>query len=138
MGKIENIACRALLSDGTVKELRLVVSIDMKCELWQIELEKFEENATCFRETDLYKALQALREYLDPKGCQLLCAGARPDVNPSGMSRSMGGGRCAYILHLGKQATERVDIFDYAEPVLVGTIQQQRKYFEAWYASLRA
>ncbi|MGH9743459.1 MAG: hypothetical protein ACRD51_14025 [Candidatus Acidiferrum sp.] len=136
MSKTENLTCRALLSDGTEKELRLVVSIDTQFKLWLIQLEEFEENATCFRETDLYKAMQALREYLEPKGCQLLCAGARPDVVPSGMSRSMGGGRNAYILQLGKQATESVDIFDYAEPALVGTVQQQRKFVEAWRASL--
>jgi hypothetical protein len=121
-----------------VKELRLDVSIDLQCELWQIQLVNFEENTACFRETDLYNAMQALRQYLEAKGYQLLCAGARPDVVPSGMSRSMGGGRQAYVIRPGKQATELVDIFDYAEPALVGTVQQQREYVEAWWASWRA
>jgi len=138
MSKIENITSKARLSDGTVKELRLYVSLDVQSKRWQIQLESLEENATSFRETDLYKAMQALRKYLEAKGCQLLCAGARPEVVPSGMSRSMGGGRKAYVIHLGKQATESVDIFDYAEPALVGTVQQQREYVEAWIASLRA
>jgi hypothetical protein len=133
----ENITSKARLSDGTVKELRLEVSVDVPCELWQIQLNNFEENVVCFRETDLYKAMQALREYLEGKGCQLLCAGARPDVAPSGMSRSMGGGQQAYVMHLGKQSTELVDIFDYAAPALVGTVQKQREYFQAWIASLR-
>jgi len=136
MSKIENLTAKARLSDGAVKELRLAVSIDLQCKLWQIQLENFEENVTCFRETDLYKAMQALREYLEAKGCQLLCAGARPDVAPSGMSRSMGDGRKAYVLHLGKQATELVDIFDYAEPALVGTVQLQREHVRAWWVSL--
>jgi hypothetical protein len=138
MSKIEDITVNGRLSDGTVKELPLAVSVDLQNQLWQIQLERFEENATCFRETDLYKAMQALREYLEANGCQLLCAGARPNVVPSGMSRDMGGGRKASVIHLGKQATELVDIFGYAEPALVGTVQQQREYVEAWMASLRA
>jgi hypothetical protein len=136
MSKIARITVKGRLSDGTVKELWLDVSVDTECKLFQIQLEKFEENATCFRKTDLYKAMQSLREYLETKSCQLLCAGARPDVVPSPMYRDMDGGCKAYVIHLGKQATELVDIFDYAEPAVVGTVQQQREYFEAWRASL--
>jgi hypothetical protein len=138
MNGIESIISKVRLSDGSVKELRLDVSVDMQCQLWQIELVNFAENTTCFRETDLYKAMQTLRQYLEAKGRQLLCAGARPDVVPSEMSRSMGGGQQAYVIRPGRQATELVDIFDYAEPALVGTVQQQRDYVEAWRASLRA
>jgi hypothetical protein len=89
-----------------------------------VKLVNFEESTACFTELDLYKAMQSLREHLEAKGYQLLCAGARPDVMPSAMSRSMGGGRQAYVLRPGKQATELVDIFDYAEPAVVGTNQQ--------------
>jgi hypothetical protein len=138
MNKKVTITSKARLSDGAIKELRLDVSLDIQRELWQIQLNNFDENVIRFREADLYRAMQALREYLEAKGCQLLCAGARPDVAPSGMSRSMGGGREAYVLHLGKQATELVDIFDYAAPAFVGTVQKQREYFQAWMASLRA
>jgi hypothetical protein len=138
MSKTEKISAKARLSDGAVKELRLDVSVDIQRELWQIQLVNFEENAPCFRATDVYKAMQALREYLETKECQLLCAGARPDVVPSGMSRDMGSGRLAYVFRLGKQATEElVDIFNYAEPRLVGTVQQQREHVAAWRASLR-
>jgi hypothetical protein len=50
----------------------------------------------------------------------------------------MGGGRLAYILHSGKPSdrSEMVDIFDYAEPTEIGTVQQQRDYFAAWLRSL--
>ena len=87
---------------------------------------------------DLFEALREMRAELESAGCQLLCAGARPYVTVSGMSRSMGGGRKGYIVHLGSPAsrTDMVDIFDYAEPALVGTIQQQRDYFRAWAESL--
>jgi hypothetical protein len=135
--KEENITIKARSSDGSVAELRLAVSLDTECGLWQIRFRDSGKNLVYFRETDLYKALQAMRERLETEGCQLLCAGARPDVAPSGMSRSMGGGRQAYVIHLGKQATESVDIFDYAEPALVGTVQKQRDYFKTWFASLR-
>jgi len=138
LNKMENVLTKARLSDGSVKELRLAVSVDLQCELWQIELLDFEKSMACFREKDLYDGLQALREYLEARGYQLLCAGARPDVVPSGMSRSMGGGRQAYVIRPGKQPTELVDIFDYAEPALVGTVQQQREYVESWRTSLRA
>ena len=72
---------------------------------------------------EAFNAIQALRQYLEAKGYRLLCVGARPDVVPSGISRSMGGGRQAYFIRSGKQATELIDIFDYAEPALVGTVQ---------------
>lgn len=45
--KIAKIAVKGHLSDGTVKEFRLDVSVDMQCELCQIQLEEFEEDATC-------------------------------------------------------------------------------------------
>jgi hypothetical protein len=138
INKKGNVTANARFSDGAVAELRLEISLDKECRLWQIRLMESEENVTCFRETDLYKAMQALRKHLEAKGGQLLCAGARPDVVPSGMSRDMGGGRKAYVIQLGKQATEFVDIFAYAEPAAVGTVQQQREFVEAWWASLDA
>ena len=57
----------------------------------------------------------------------LLCAGARPDIFPSGMSRGMGDGRKAYITRLGQPAlrTGLVDIFDDAELDAVRTIEEQ-------------
>jgi hypothetical protein len=132
---VEQIRLKARLSDGRVQELLMEISVDVQSRLWQIQVENAGEDVTCFRETDIFKAMQTLREYLEAKGCQLLCAGARPDVWPSGMSRDMGGGRIAYVIQLGKQATEWIDIFDYAEPAVVGTVQQQREFVEAWYAS---
>jgi hypothetical protein len=50
------------------------------------------------------------------------------------MSRDMGGGRKVYIRRLGSQATldDLVDIFDYAEPDLVGTVEEQRAHYRNW------
>jgi hypothetical protein len=51
----------------------------------------------------------------------------------------MGGGRKAYVVHLGIPAssTEMVDIFDFAELETVGSVEQQRAYLRSWAASLR-
>jgi hypothetical protein len=134
MSKTENIKAR--LPDGALRDFPVKVS---EYEPWTIEFHGLDGSIRCCQATDLFNALQEMRKDLESAGCQLLCAGARPDVTPSGMSRSMGGGRKAYIVHLGSPAsrTEMVDIFDYAEPAVVGTVQQQRDYIRAWYESLR-
>jgi hypothetical protein len=83
---------------------------------------------------DLFDALTALRLQLESCKCLLLCAGARTDVSPSGMSRGMSGGRKAYVTHIGKPALKNdvVDIFDYAGPDVVGTVDQQMAYHKKW------
>lgn len=86
---------------------------------------------------DLFGALIALRQDLEQRGGKLLCAGARRDVYPSGMSRSMGGARQAYFIKLGEPATVLVDIFDRADASDVGTIDEQSAYKARWAASLR-
>jgi hypothetical protein len=68
---------------------------------------------------DLFEALADLRQSLEEQGIRLFCNGARTDVWPSGMSRSMSGGRKAYVLRLGTHARDLVDIFDGAEPSLI-------------------
>ena len=63
--------------------------------------------------TDLFDALALLRDDLEALGYRSLCAGARIDVYPSGMCRSMAHGRKAYILKLGVRPTSAhlIDIF---------------------------
>jgi hypothetical protein len=134
MSKTEHVKVR--LSDGTLKSLDVVVSDDAP---WTLEFQSIDGSMRRLQALDLFEALREMRKDLECAGSQLLCAGARPDVTPSGMSRGMGGGRKAYIVHLGSPAsrTEMVDIFDYAEPAIVGSVQQQRDYFQAWADSLR-
>jgi hypothetical protein len=88
---------------------------------------------------DLFDAFTSLRKTLEEAGVQLLCAGARPEVFPSGMSRDMGGGRKAYITKLGNPAlrTDLVDIFDYSDAQSVGSVSDQHAFHERWVASLR-
>lgn len=89
---------------------------------------------------DFFEALIALRLKLEEAGMQLLCCGARRDVFPSGMSRSMSLGRMAYITRLGVPSlpSDLVDIFDYAEPEVLGSVAQQAEFHEAWVNSLRS
>jgi hypothetical protein len=89
-----------------------------------------------FTGSDLFNALLELRRELEQAGHRLLCGGARTDVFPSGMSRSMGGGRKVYVMSLGQPATHTIDIFDDAEPAAVGTIMQQKEFHERWIQSL--
>jgi len=49
-----------------------------------------------FQGNDLFDAFLSLRQKLEEMNFRLLCAGSRHNVWPSGMSRSMGGGRKAY------------------------------------------
>ena len=131
----ETIFIKAKQPDGEIRDLQLTVSLDSP---WTLEYRDADGRAHCYQERDLFETLREMRKELESTGVQLLCAGARTDVWPSGMSRSMAGGRKAYILHIGKQATERVDIFDYAEPKTIGTVQQQLDYFHAWIEALKA
>ena len=127
---------KAKLADGTLRGFHVKTSEDVP---WSIEFQSGDGTARRFEARDLFEALQEMRTELECEGWQLLCAGARPDLAVSGMSRSMGGGRKGYIVQLGRPArqTDMVDIFDYAEPAVVGTVQQQQAYFQAWLESLK-
>ena len=88
---------------------------------------------------DLFDSLRNLRATLEEDGIRILCAGARADVYPSGMSRTMSDGRKAYTLKLGlvAQRNDLVDIFSYASPREVGTVAEQRRFHEQWISSIK-
>ncbi len=92
-----------------------------------------------FHGLDLFDAVIALRRTLESRHVKLLCAGARTDVFPSGMTRSMGGGRKAYLMQLGKPAGAQsmVDIFDYAESSRIGSVDEQAEFRRKWAESLK-
>jgi hypothetical protein len=54
------------------------------------------------------------------------------------MLRDMGG-RKTFIIRMGSPARIEtlVDIFAYAEPAVVGTVEQQRAYWRKWFDSLK-
>ena len=86
-----------------------------------------------------FNILRLIRLRLEANGVVLLCIASRVDVYPSGMSRSMGGGRRAYKLKLGQQARKEdiVDIFEFADPSKIGSVEDQHNYFREWAKSLR-
>ena len=134
MSKFESVVVK--MPDGILRSIDVRVSED---EPWELEFCGFDGIIQHYRGTDLFEALRAMREDFQSVGCQLLCAGARLDVTPSRMSRSMSGGRKVYIVHAGRAAslTDLVDIFEYADATLVGTVEQQKKYIQSWLQSLQ-
>jgi hypothetical protein len=133
----EVVTVRVLLAGGTVVERPLSLTSGEQHEL---SLKESESRVHAAGGPDLFEALRALRRTLEAEDMRLLCAGARIDVYPSGMSRSMSAGRKAYVLRLGSPARtdDLVDIFAHAASEEVGTVEQQEQYYKNWVASLRS
>ncbi len=121
-------------------------NIEEKCKLkvsnsepWLIELDCPNLGIKKYKGDDLFDALLLMRKSLEKVGIQVLCNGSRKNVFSSGMSRSMGGGRKAYIIKIGSpvKSDSLVDIFEYAEPNLIANISEQNDYFNEWVNSLR-
>lgn len=104
---------------------------------WSLRVSGEGLHDSIFRAETLFDALTELRRYFEARGGKLLCAGARQDVYPSGMARSMGSARRAYIMKFGQSAHTVVDIFDPANPEDVGTVDDQIRFRDGWAASLR-
>jgi len=88
--------------------------------------------------SSLFEAITKYRELIEPKGFRLLCNAARVDAYPSRMTLQMAYGRKIYVLHKGQPArrADLVDIFDPAPFETVGTINEQKDFFDKWLASL--
>jgi hypothetical protein len=87
---------------------------------------------------DFFKCLINLRTELEKQNYYLLCNGARRDVCCGGMLREYTKGRRGNIMRLGKYLHEddEVNIFDYAEPELVGSISEQKEFYKIYCRSL--
>lgn len=124
-------------ADGSRHEVLLVATyLGRRYPLpeWRLDVREPDGRERCFEDRDAFDALIAYRIQLDQVGERLLCAGARTDVWPSGMGRSMGGGLKAYVMRYGEQTGlgDLVHIFDEAPQDLVGSVRQQREFFERW------
>lgn len=88
---------------------------------------------------DLFDALAGLRNKLAEQNMLIVCYGARRNVYPSSMSRSMGAGVMAYQLSLGKQArrTDMVNIFDKCDDSEIVTPEEQKAFYTLWLDSLK-
>ncbi|MGL5874566.1 MAG: hypothetical protein ACRC2R_19730 [Xenococcaceae cyanobacterium] len=87
---------------------------------------------------DYFQCLINLRIELEKQNYYLLCNGARRDLDCGGMMRNSSCGRFGYIAKLGKylDTVDSVDVFDYAEPNLVGSVSEQEEYYNLYESSL--
>ncbi len=129
---INKVSVKVLRQDGQVANLDLSVA-----RMPPYFVEPLLEGGVKYKGPDLFECLCNLRRDLELRGWQLLCAGARTDAYPSSMSRDMSGGKKLYLLQLRERAREKVDLFDEAAADKVGTVDQQRRFYEQWIASLQ-
>ncbi len=97
-------------------------------------------NSISFQDENFFQAFQAFRRHLEEHHIQVMCNGAAINVYPSPMQLSMGVGRLAYKLNVGKQATAEdiVDIFGYQENLKFVRIDEQLNYYIKWSKSLKS
>lgn len=112
--------------------------VNVTTEPLQMRFECAGFNPKVFSGRDFFSAFAKLREWLEESHIKLLCNGARVDVYPSGMSRDMGGGRKAYVLCVGQPARriDQVDVLEYAPVEKIGSIKEQKQFYEKWKASM--
>ncbi len=99
--------------------------------LWIIEFTSPMIKKLKFTNRDVFECLTNLRQELVKYNCRVLCNGARIDVYPSGMCRDMGSGLVAYIFKNGESVSEKdlVSIFDYADPELIASVEEQYNFY---------
>jgi hypothetical protein len=85
-------------------------------------------------DVDIFECLISLRQDLASYNYFPLCNGARIDVYPSGMCRDMGNGLVALKCRLGEQTNieDLVGVLDYAQPYLIGSVEEQLEFHQRW------
>ena len=130
--EIQNIG---ILNNGKIEKSKLfLLEIEDEINL-KIEI----ENMVYFSKSDnIFDSVVELRKKLELKNIYLLCNASVINVYPSGMQKEFGGTK-AYKLQMGKQATlsDVVDIFDYDSELKIGSVKEQKEFFESWIESLR-
>lgn len=81
---------------------------------------------------DLFNCLKQIRQQTRREGILLCCNGARRNTWPSGSLSSMAGAQSVYKMHRwrGPLPWDLVDIFDYAPPRTIATVEEQQAYCE--------
>ena len=128
--EIQNIE---ILNNGKVEKSKLFL-LEFEDEI-NLEI----ENMVYFSKSDnIFDSVVELRKKLELKNIYLLCNASVINVYPSGMQKEFGGTK-AYKLQMGKQATlsDVVDIFDYDSELKIGSVKEQKEFFESWIESLR-
>ena len=90
------------------------------------------------RGADLFAALCDARQQLESDEVYVACNGARRDVYPSAMQRQATNGRRAYVLTLPRtrMRLQVVDIFEPTDAAQLGTVEEQRAWFDRWSSSI--
>lgn len=129
--EIQNIN---ILNNGKIEKNKLfLLEIENEINL-KIEI----KNVIYFSKGDnIFDSIVELRKKLESKDIYLLCNASVVNIYPSPMQKEFGGTK-AYKLQMGKQAvlTDVVDIFDYNSELEVGSVEEQKKFYENWLESL--
>ena len=129
--EIQNIE---ILNNGKVEKSKLfLLEIEDEINL-KIEI----KNVIYFSKGDnIFDSIVELRKKLESKDIYLLCNASVVNIYPSPMQKDFGGTK-AYKLQMGKQAVlaDVVDIFDYNSELKIGSVEEQKKFYENWLKSL--
>jgi hypothetical protein len=119
------------VSKGDLRAFRVD---DRTCK-WTFEFISLATPKMIFTNSDMFECLIDLRVELNKHSYIVLCNGARLDTYPAtGMCRDMGEGGSVFILKLDQPLDfdNIVSIFDYAEPQLIASVEEQLNFFESW------
>ena len=88
---------------------------------------------------NLFDSLVIIRKEMEREEISPLCNGARVGIAVSGGGRQTSSTRRVCKVEIGQQAQRHnlIDIFDYAEPDVVGTVKEQKEFNHKWVSSLR-
>lgn len=115
--------------------IQLTDNLDNTTISFKMEDLRFEKTANNY-----FSALLEVRKELEPLEIKLLCKGCCRNVYPSSMSMDMCGGMVAYTMTLGEEVKRKKDsvhIFDDATLEEYSTIEEQLRYYEEWYESIK-
>ena len=123
-----------ILNNGKIEKKKLfLLEIEDEINL-KIEI----KNVIYFSKGDnIFDSIVELRKKLESKDIYLLCNASVVNIYPSPMQKDFGGTK-AYKLQMGKQAVlaDVVDIFDYNSELKIGSVEEQKKFYENWLKSL--
>ena len=130
------------MDDGKVHEIEMVGGVDGgRARITVSETASSCRLILAYRELRLeaeaddgFEAFCVVRRRLERENLMPRCYGASLNVFPSPMSRDMGGGWMAYRMTMGRPArlSDLVAIFDTGPDVVPATVEDQRRFFEAW------
>ena len=124
-----------IINNGKIEKNKLFLSeIEDEINL-KIEIER---TIYFSKSGNIFDSIVELRKKLESKDIYLLCNASVVNIYPSPMQKDFGGTK-AYKLQMGKQAVlaDVVDIFDYNSELKIGSVEEQKKFYENWLESLR-